>query len=61
MGNAEQALRDADRFLSRHPDDPQALQTRAQILQALGRYEEGIADLERALAKGQQERRAGPR
>jgi tetratricopeptide (TPR) repeat protein len=60
MGNAEQALRDADRFLARHPDEPQALQTRAQILQALGRYEEGIADLERALAK-QPERGAVPR
>jgi len=44
------ALADADAALKLKPDAAPALDTRAHILEALGRREEAIADFRRALA-----------
>jgi tetratricopeptide (TPR) repeat protein len=45
-----QGLADAERALELDPNYLPALETRAQIFEALGRREEAIADFRRALA-----------
>jgi regulator of sirC expression with transglutaminase-like and TPR domain len=48
---AAQGLPDAKKSLSLRPDEPEALDTRGHIFEALGRRQEAIADFRRALAK----------
>jgi tetratricopeptide (TPR) repeat protein len=49
-GDPAQGLPDADLALQIKPGDPQALDARGHIYEALGRREEAIADFRRALA-----------
>jgi tetratricopeptide (TPR) repeat protein len=51
VGKAAQGLPDAERSLELKPNDPDLLDTRGQIFEALGRREEAIADYRRALSK----------
>lgn len=48
-GRVEQALDEADKAIAREPDDPEPVLDRAQILAALGRYEEAVAAVVRCL------------
>jgi regulator of sirC expression with transglutaminase-like and TPR domain len=49
-GKPAQGLPDVEKSLELHPDDPDALETRGLIFEALGRKQEAIADFRRALA-----------
>ncbi len=48
-GKAAQGLPDAEQALKLAPGEASVLQTRGHILEALGRRDEAIADLRRAL------------
>jgi TPR repeat protein len=50
-GKATEGLPDAEKSLELRPDNPFFLNTRGQILEALGRREDAIADFRSALAK----------
>lgn len=50
-GKAADGLPDAMRSLELRPNDPNTLDTRGHILEALGRREEAIADFRLALSK----------
>jgi tetratricopeptide (TPR) repeat protein len=45
----EEALTQATQEIAAHPGDPEAYFNRGQALAALGRYEEAVADYQRAL------------
>lgn len=49
LGNIEQALLEANRAIEHEPGDPEPVLDRAQVYQALGRWEEAVADLRRCL------------
>lgn len=51
IGKLEEALADAERALELTPNDPNSLDTRGHIFEALGKREEAIADFRRALSK----------
>jgi Tfp pilus assembly protein PilF len=48
-GKPAQGLPDVEKSLELHPDDPDALETRGLIFEALGRKQEAVADFRRAL------------
>ena len=50
-GQSAEGLPDAEKSLELRPDNPFFLNTRGQILEALGRREDAIADFQRALSK----------
>jgi len=50
FGKRERALRELSRHLEHFPGNVQTLQKRAEVLQALGRVAEALADLDTALA-----------
>jgi Flp pilus assembly protein TadD len=49
QGKAKAALMDADKAVSLDADDPETVNTRAHILEALGRKKEAIAEYRKAL------------
>jgi tetratricopeptide (TPR) repeat protein len=50
-GDLKQARRSLERFLSRHPDDPDALWARARVEAKLRRHKAAVEDYTRALAR----------
>jgi tetratricopeptide (TPR) repeat protein len=49
LGNYEQALVEANRAIEHEADDPEPVLDRARVYQALGRWDEAVADIRRCL------------
>ena len=49
-GRPDEALAEAERAIGRDAADPEPVLDRAQILLAIGRHQDAVADLERAVA-----------
>lgn len=47
QGHPEKALAEAEKAIARDTDDPEPVLDRAQVLAALGRFPEAVADLEK--------------